>query len=235
MATTMSQAGSLEQTMANIQNNPQYIQQLQDYYLTTYAPGLTQATFGINAARNAFQANENTRTQQRGEAVRRIAGDYASRGMRTPGAINKDRSRVQGEFANLSREEQNRILQMENERGVLYGELGQAQSGETFMNTPAAFGSIGAGAGRSALSGLANLPGQYGLLGVGASTAPMNEAPMQAAPEPQPVTIASLLPQAPMQAQAPAAVTPAKAAVTPKKAAVATRGSGTGLNRMYAI
>jgi hypothetical protein len=228
MATTLSQAGSLQ----NVLNSPQYAQELQDYYLSTYAPGLTQATFNINAARNAFQANEGARTQQRGEAVRRIAGDYASRGMRTPGAINRDRSRVQNEFANLSREEQNRILQMENERGLQFGELGQAQSGESFMTAPTQFGTVGMGARRSALSGLQSLPEYYNLLGMGASTAPMNEA-MQ--PEPQPVTIASLLPQA--QAPAPA-YTPAPApAPKPKVTALktSTRGSGTGLNRRYAV
>jgi hypothetical protein len=171
MATTLSQAGSLQNAQANVLKSPQYLQRLQDYYLTTYAPGLTQATFGINAARNAFQANEGTRTTQRGEAVRRIAGDYASRGMRSPSAI-RDRSRVQDQFANLSREEQNRILQMENERGVLYGERSQAGSGETFMTDPVQFGSIGAGAQRSALSGLQGLPEYYNLLGVGASAAP---------------------------------------------------------------
>lgn len=203
MATTLSQAGSLQ----NVLNSPQYAQELQDYYLSTYAPGLTQATFGINAARNAFQANEGARTQQRGEAVRRIAGDYASRGMRTPGAINRDRSRVQGEFAAQSREEQNRIADLENQRDVQFGT--GAQSGETFINNPTLFGSIGAGARRSALSGLQSLPEYYNLLGMGASTAPMNEA-MQ--PEPQPVTIASLLPQA----QAPAA--PAAPAPAPRVA-----------------
>jgi hypothetical protein len=236
MATTLSQAGSIEEAMNNVLNSPLYSQQLQDYYLSTYAPGLTQATYGINAARNAFQANENTRTQQRGEAVRRIAGDYASRGMRTPGAINRDRSKVQDQFANLSREEQNRIMQMENERDVLYGAQGQAQSGETFMNTPAAFGSIGQGARQSALSGLQGLPGFYGLLGVGPSTAPMAEAPMQAeAPAPQPVTIASLLPQA--QAPAPAAAAPAPVSAAKPAAARRTgvRTQGAGMNRMYAI
>jgi hypothetical protein len=208
MATTLSQAGSLQ----NVLNSPQYAQELQDYYLSTYAPGLTQATFGINAARNAFQANEGARTQQRGEAVRRIAGDYASRGMRTPGAINKDRSRVQNEFAGQSREEQARIADLENQRDVQFGT--GAQSGETFMNNPTLFGSIGAGARRSALAGLQSLPEYYNLLGMGASTAPMNEAPMQAE-APQPVTIASLLPQA----QAPAAAP--RPTPSPKKTAVA--------------
>jgi hypothetical protein len=166
MATTLSQAGSLQ----NVLNSPLYQRELQDYYLSTYAPGLTRATFGINAARNAFQANEGERTTQRGEAVRRIAGDYASRGMRTPGAINKDRSKVQNQFATQSREEQNRIMDLENERDVQYG--AGAQAGETFMSDPVKFGSIGAGARRSALSGLQGLPEYYNLLGVGASTAP---------------------------------------------------------------
>jgi hypothetical protein len=228
MATTLSQAGSIE----NVLNSPQYSRELQDYYLSTYAPGLTQATFGINAARNAFQANENTRAQQRGEAVRRIAGDYASRGMRTPGAINRDRSRVQDQFANLSREEQNRILQMENERGVLYGELGQAQSGETFMSNPVNFGSIGAGARRSALSGLQNLPEQYGLLGVGPNSAPMAEAPMQAE-APQPVTIASLLPQAP--AATPAPTTQPRAAAAPRRTAASAMRTPAGPRSRRAV
>lgn len=233
MATTLSQAGSIEEAMNNVLNSPLYSQQLQDYYLSTYAPGLTQATYGINAARNAFQANENTRTQQRGEAVRRIAGDYASRGMRTPNSV-RDRSRVQDQFANLSREEQNRISQMENERGVLYGE--GAQSGETFMNNPALFGSIGQGARRSALSGLQGLPGFYGLLGVGPSTAPMAEAPMQAAPEPQPVTIASLLPQAPAPAAAAPAPAPAASAAKPAVARrTGVRTQGAGKTGVYAI
>jgi hypothetical protein len=166
MATTLSQAGGVQ----NVLNSPLYQRELQDYYLSTYAPGLTRATFGINAARNAFQANEGDRTTQRGEAVRRIAGDYASRGMRTPGAINRDRSRTQDIFARQSREEQNRIMDLENERDVQYGT--GAQTGETFMTDPVKFGSIGAGARRSALSGLQGLPEYYNLLGVGASTAP---------------------------------------------------------------
>ena len=172
MATTVSQAGSLEATLANIQNSPLYTQQLQDYYLSTYAPGLTQATYGINAARNAFQANEVSRTNQRGEAVRRIAGDYAARGLRSPGAINKDRSKVQNECANQSREEQNRILDLENQRGLQFGELGQAQSGETFVTAPNQFGTVGMGARGSALANLTRLPEMYNLLGVGANTAP---------------------------------------------------------------
>jgi len=90
--------------------------------------------------------------------------------MRTPGAINKDRSRVQDQFAGQSREEQTRIMNMENERDVMYGT--GAQTGETFMTDPVKFGSIGAGARRSALSGLQGLPEYYNLLGVGASTAP---------------------------------------------------------------
>ena len=166
MATTLSQSGSIQ----NVLNSPLYTQQLQDYYLSTYAPGLTRATFGINAARNAFQANEGDRTNQRGEAVRRIAGDYAARGLRTPGAINRDRSKVQDQFAGQSREEQARIADLENQRAVQFGE--GAQSGETFMTAPDKFGTVGIGAGRSALDKLTRLPEMYNLLSVGANTAP---------------------------------------------------------------
>lgn len=218
MATTLSQAGSLQ----NVLNSPQYAQELTDYYLTTYAPGLTQATFGINAARNAFQANEGTRVTQRGEAVRRVAGDYASRGMRTPGAINRDRSRIQGEFANQSREEQNRIADLENQRDVQFGT--GAQSGETFMSNPTLFGSIGAGARRSALSGLQSLPELYNLLGIGASTAPMNE-PMQQAEAPQPVTIASLLPQAAAPAAPARSAGPSAETIRQREAAARQRAA----------
>jgi hypothetical protein len=236
MATTVSQAGSLEETLANIRNNPLYTQELKDYYLTTYAPGLTQATYNINAARNAFQANEGNRATQRGEAVRRIAGDYASRGMRTPSAVNRDRSRVQNEFANQSREEQARIAQMENERGVLYGESGQAQTGETFMNTPASFGSIGAGAGRSALAGLAGLPQQYGLLGVGAGAAPMygdsSFGGYEQTPQPQPVTV----PSRQLQSRTPPRTrVDTQPPVTAPRPNTRTRSTGSGMNRTYAI
>lgn len=172
MATTVAQAGATtaDDELLNVLNSPQYSRAIQDYYLSTYAPGLTQATYGINAARNAFQANEGARTQQRGEAVRRIAGDYASRGMRTPGAINRDRSKVQGQYAAQSREEQNRIQDLENQRGVQFGE--GAQGEESFINNPALFGSVGASARRAALSNLQNLPQLYNLLSVNPSTAP---------------------------------------------------------------
>lgn len=172
MATTVAQAGATtaDDELLNVLNSPQYSRAIQDYYLSTYAPGLTQATYGINAAQNAFQANEGARTQQRGEAVRRIAGDYASRGMRTPGAINKDRSKVQGQYAAQSREEQNRIAELENQRGLQFGE--GAQSGESFINNPTLFGSIGQNARRAALSNLQNLPALYNLLSVNPSTAP---------------------------------------------------------------
>jgi hypothetical protein len=157
--------------VANVLESPLYTQNLKDYYLTQYLPGLTQTTFDINQARNTFQANEAQRGKQRGEAIKRIAGGYAARGMRSPGAINQDRSEVQDQFANLTREEQNAIQARENQRDVLYGT--GAQNAETFMSNPALFGSIGAGARRDSLSGLQQLPELYNLLGLGASTAPL--------------------------------------------------------------
>jgi hypothetical protein len=234
MATTVSQAGSLQ----NVLNSPQYAQELQDYYLSTYAPGLTEATFGINSARNAFQANEVNRAAQRGEAVRRIAGDYASRGLRSPGAINEDRSAVQNEFAGLTREEQNNIAALESQRDVQFGT--GAQSGETFINNPTLFGSIGAGARRAALANLQSLPELYNLLGLGASTAPTTPAKggskgksssKSKTKTTTPVTIASLLPQAPAAPRA--TFTPKKTpSPAPKKN---TRTAGSGINRRYAI
>jgi hypothetical protein len=163
----------------NILDSPLYSQNLQDYYLSTYAPGLTQATYNINQAQTEFGANEADRARQRGEAIRRVAGSYAARGMRSPGAINKDRSEIQSEFGKMTREEQNRIQSLLNERDVMFG--AGAQDGETFLSDPTLFGSIGAGARRDALSGLQQLPDQYGLLGLGASTAPLVQQPRTAA------------------------------------------------------
>jgi hypothetical protein len=99
--------------------------------------------------------------------------------MRSPGAINKDRSEIQSEFGKMTREEQNRIQSLLNERDVMFG--AGAQDGETFLSDPTLFGSIGAGARRDALSGLQQLPDQYGLLGLGASTAPLVQQPRTAA------------------------------------------------------
>jgi hypothetical protein len=234
MATTVSQAGSLQ----NVLNSPQYAQELKDYYLSTYAPGLAQATYNINSARNVFQANEVDRARQRGEAVKRIAGDYASRGLRSPGAINEDRSAVQNEFANLTREEQGNIAALENQRGVQFGE--GAKTGETFLRNPTLFGSIGAGARRAALTNLQSLPELYNLLGLGPSTAPTTPATgaaanatpaTTAARNANPVTIASLLPQAPAAASSP--FIPKKTSSSAPKRS--TRGSGATRTGRYAI
>jgi hypothetical protein len=159
----------------NILDSPLYSQNLKDYYLSQYLPGLTEATFNINQAQTEFGSNEADRARQRGEAIRRVAGGYAARGMRSPGAINRDRSEIQSEFANLSRAEQARIQALQNERDVMFG--AGAQDSETFLSDPTLFGSIGAGARRSSLEGLQQLPDQYGLLGLGASRAPLVQQP----------------------------------------------------------
>ena len=164
--------------VADILNSPLYTQNLKDYYLSQYLPGLTQATFNINQAQTQFGANEAGRARQRGEAIKRVAGSYAARGMRSPGAINRDRSEIQSEFANLSRAEQGQIQALMNERDVMFG--AGAQDKETFLSDPTKFGSIGAGARRESLSNLQDLPQLYNLLGLGASTAPMR--PMESEP-----------------------------------------------------
>jgi hypothetical protein len=162
-------AGGFE--LANILESPLYSQNLKDYYLSQYLPGLTQATFNINQAQTEFGSNEADRARQRGEAIRRVAGSYAARGMRSPGAINRDRSEIQSEFGKVSRAEQARIQALQNERDVMFG--AGAQTGETFLSDPTLFGSIGAGARRSALGSLQEMPQLYNLLGLGASTAPL--------------------------------------------------------------
>jgi hypothetical protein len=159
----------------NILDSPLYSQNLKDYYLSQYLPGLTQATFNINQAQTEFGSNEADRARQRGEAIRRVAGGFAARGIRSPGAINRERSGIQSEFANLSRAEQSRIQALQNERDVMFG--AGAQDSETFLSDPTLFGSIGAGARRSSLEGLQQLPDQYGLLGLGASRAPLVQPP----------------------------------------------------------
>jgi hypothetical protein len=164
-----------ESQVANILESPLYTQNLKDYYLTQYLPGLTQQTFDINQAQIGFQANEADRARQRGEAIKRVAGSYAARGMRSPGSINQDRSEIQREFANITRAEQNQIQSLLNERDVMFG--AGAKDTETFMSNPNLFGSIGAGARRSSLEGLQQLPERYGLLGLNASTAPMVPKP----------------------------------------------------------
>jgi len=169
--------------VANILESPLYTQNLKDYYLSQYLPGLTQATFNINQAQTEFGSNEADRARQRGEAIKRIAGSYAARGMRSPAAINRDRSEVQSEFAKLSRAEQGGIQALLNERDVMFG--AGAQDGETFLSDPTKFGSIGAGARRESLSNLQDMPQLYNLLGLGASTAPLME------PEPAAVSAAS--------------------------------------------
>jgi hypothetical protein len=168
-----------ENQVMNILDSPLYSQNLKDYYLSQYLPGLTQATFNINQAQTEFGSNEADRARQRGEAIRRVAGGYAARGMRSPGAINRDRSEIQSEFANVSRAEQARIQALQNERDIMFG--AGAQDSETFLSDPVKFGSIGAGARRSSLEGLQQLPEQYGLLGLGASRAPLVQQPAAAA------------------------------------------------------
>ena len=207
--------------VANILESPLYTQNLQDYYLSTYAPGLTEATFNINQAQTEFAANEANRARQRGEAIKRVAGSYAARGMRSPAAINRDRSEIQSEFANLSRAEQNQIQALINQRDVLYG--AGAQSGENFLANPTLFGSIGAGARRESLSNLQDLPQLYNLLGLGASTAPLvlqtepaaaskpatKPKPAGSAPSPKPKT-----PKPPKNPKLPSGIAPYNAPKT---------------------
>jgi hypothetical protein len=201
----------------NILDSPLYSQNLKDYYLSQYLPGLTQATFNINQAQTEFGSNEADRARQRGEAIRRVAGGYAARGMRSPGAINRDRSEIQSEFGKLSRAEQARIQALQNERDVMFG--AGTQDSETFLSDPTLFGSIGAGARRSSLEGLQQLPDQYGLLGLGASRAPLVERPATTAAAAQTSSASAPKPKTP----APKPKTPAPKAPVAKTPSTFTR------------
>jgi hypothetical protein len=184
--TTQEQEMPDPNQVANILESPLYSQNLKDYYLSTYLPGLTEATFNINQAQTTFGSNEADRARQRGEAIKRVAGNYAARGMRSPGAINEERSGIQSEFGKMTREEQNQIQSLINQRDVLYG--AGAQDSETFLSNPTLFGSIGAGARRESLGNLQNLPELYNLLGLGASTAPLVNPPAARAAQPKAAT-----------------------------------------------
>jgi hypothetical protein len=202
--------------VANILESPLYTQNLKDYYLSQYLPGLTQATFNINQAQTELGANEANRARQRGEAIKRVAGSYAARGMRSPGAINRDRSEIQSEFANLSRAERNQLQALMNERDVMFG--AGAQTGETFLSDPTLFGSIGAGARRSALGSLQEMPQLYNLLGLGASTAPLMEMEQEsAAVSPASTPAAKPKPAKPAAKPKPAAPKPTAPKPTPPK------------------
>lgn len=160
--------------LANILNSPLYTESIKNAYLTQYLPGLTQANYEINKARSQEVQNDFLRRQAQASAIREIAGSYAARGLRTPKMVTESFAPVQ-QATELERTAAEQVINdLIAGKEVLYG--AGAKDAETFITDPIMFGSIGAGARRSALAELLALPDIYGLTQVAkASSAPLIE------------------------------------------------------------
>lgn len=185
-------------TLSSILNSPLYSEAIKGSYLTEWLPGLTKSIYDVNAARaREVQANF-ARQQAQADAIRQIAGSYAARGMRTPEMTKRGFAPVQQATEAARSQAEADINQMVAEQDVLYGagagsldfagktpeeiqSILTEKFGGTFIQSPTQYGSIGAGARRSALGQLQQLPTQYGLTQVEkAPTSPIT------APEPAP-------------------------------------------------
>lgn len=158
--------------LASILNSPLYTESIKNSYLTQYLPGLTQANYEINRARAQEVQNSFLRQQAQAQAIREIAGSYAARGMRTPKMVTEGFAPVQQATEMEKASAEQSINDLIAGRDVLYG--AGATSAENFISNPTLFGSIGAGARRTALSELMQLPEAYGLTQVSqANTSPL--------------------------------------------------------------
>lgn len=155
--------------LASILNSPLYTESIKSAYLTDYLPGLTQANYEINKARAQEVQSSFLRQQAQTQAIRDIAGSYAARGMRTPKMVTEGFAPVQQATELDKAAAEQAINELIAGRDVLYGT--GAQDAETFITNPTLFGSIGAGARRSALSELMQLPEMYGLTQVAQASA----------------------------------------------------------------
>lgn len=147
--------------LASILNSPLYTESIKNAYLTQYLPGLTQANYEINRARAQEVQNSFLRQQAQAQAIREIAGSYAARGMRTPKMVTEGFAPVQQATEMETAAAQQAINDLVANKEVLFGT--GATSQETFITDPVKFGSVGAGARRTALSELLALPEAYGL------------------------------------------------------------------------
>ena len=162
--------------LSNILNSPLYTEELKNNYLQTYLPGLTKANFDINTAKAAELENDVMRRQYQAEAIRNVAGDYASRGMRTPEMANRGFAPIQQDVEQDRTAANRNITGLEGQKELLYG--AGALDGETFMTDPTKFGSVGQAARQQAVVNLQQLPKQYGLTQVeNANTSPIPDKP----------------------------------------------------------
>ena len=146
--------------LSSILNSPLYTETIKNSYLTDYLPGLTQANYEINTARAQEVKNAFRRQQAQTEALREVAGNYAARGMLRGGKVQETgRAPIQRDFEAQTSAIEQQIADLEKTKEVLYG--AGTEDSETFISDPIMFGSIGAGARRSALSELQSLPQYY--------------------------------------------------------------------------
>lgn len=160
--TTGNTAVDSANVLSSILNSPLYTETIKNAYLSDYLPGLTRANYEINIARANEVKNALRRQQAQTEALREVAGNYAARGMLRGGKVQETgRAPIQREFDAQALGVEQQIADLEKTKEVLYG--AGTEDGETFITDPTMFGSVGAGARRSALSELQSLPAYYGL------------------------------------------------------------------------
>lgn len=195
--------------LANILNSPQYTEAIKGFYLSEWLPGITQSTYEINAARAQEIKDAQARQQAQADAIRQVAGNYAARGLRTPEMIRRGFEPVQAATAEAKDAAEQNIASMQNVQDVTYGaeagsldlagkssaeiqQILEEKFGGTFVDNPAAYGSVGANARRTALSQLQSLPTTYGLTQVEqASSAPLASQATATAPTEQPAAAAN--------------------------------------------
>jgi hypothetical protein len=186
--------------LSNILNSPLYTEELKNNYLQTYLPGLTKANFDINTAKASELENDVMRRQYQAEAIRGVAGDYASRGMRTPEMVNRGFSPIQQDVEQDRTAANRNITGLEGQKELLYG--AGALDGETFMSDPNMFGSVGQAARQQAVVNLQQMPKQYGLDQVEkANSSPIPEKPKAVEEPVETSTPASGLSRAQLQAK----------------------------------
>lgn len=158
--------------LSSILNSPLYTESIKSAYLTQYLPGLTQANYEINRANAQEVQNSFLRQQAQAQAIREVAGSFAARGLRTPKMVTEGFAPIQQATELERTAAQQSINDLIANREVMFGAGTTDQ--ESFIKNPTLFGSIGAGARRTALSELMALPEAYGLTQVGqANTSPL--------------------------------------------------------------
>lgn len=148
--------------IGDILASPEYSQALKSFYLTEYAPGLMQSQRQVDTAKSQYEQDKLSRQQAQQEAIKRISGGYAARGMRSPSMINKDFSKIRGEYEGQNRQQQSAIDQLIADMQLQYGVQG-ANADTAFLTDPTLYGTIGARGRENALQSARDLIDKYNL------------------------------------------------------------------------